>query len=215
MTEQNIPLPEAKASPLERLARVASAVTTPLYAPILAFVALFTCTSLTIMPIGYKLFIWSMVASFTVVAPGLFILLYQKMNRWKAAELDERQRRFIPYTLVTMSYLTCLIIMHRMHFPHYLSGVMVAALLSVLVCMLLNLRWKVSTHMAACGLWVSGIISFSLMFVFNPVWWLCGFILLSGGVGSARIILGRQTFLEVFIGFVVGMFCGIIGILFI
>ena len=41
------------------------------------------------------------------------------------------------------------------------------------------------------------------------------FILLSGMLGSARIIVKQHTLKEVGGGFLVGLFCGIIGILFI
>lgn len=41
------------------------------------------------------------------------------------------------------------------------------------------------------------------------------FILLSGMLGTARIIVKQHTLLEVLAGFIVGLFCGVIGILFI
>ena len=60
-----------------------------------------------------------------------------------------------------------------------------------------------------------GLLSYSLLFYFNPIWWLCGFIILSGIQGTIRISFYQHSLLEVILGFVVGMFCGIIGILFI
>lgn len=41
------------------------------------------------------------------------------------------------------------------------------------------------------------------------------FILLSGMLGTARIIVKQHTLLEVLAGFIIGLFCGVIGILFI
>ena len=46
----------------------------------------------------------------------------------------------------------------------------------------------------------------------NPVWWLCFFILLSGMLGTARIIVKQHTLLEVLAGFIVVLFCGVIEI---
>ena len=114
-----------------------------------------------------------------------------------------------------MSYITCLITMHKMHFPYYFSGIIVAALLCMFICTLLNFRWRVSIHLAGCGMFIGGLLAYSLLFYFNPVWWLSGFILLSGIQGTARISYHQHTLLEVNVGFMVGMFCGIIGILFI
>ena len=69
--------------------------------------------------------------------------------------------------------------------------------------------------MASSGMMVGGLLSYSFIFQFNPVEWLCCFILLSGMLGSARIIVRQHTLNEVGGGFFVGLFCGIIGILFI
>ena len=129
--------------------------------------------------------------------------------------LSEQKHRLIPYILTIMSYATCLILMNKMHFPSYISGIIKAALICMIICTLLNFKWKVSVHMASCGMLIGGLVSYSFLFYFNPIWWLCGFILLSGIQGTARISYHQHTLFEVIAGFVAGMFCGIIGILFI
>ena len=70
-------------------------------------------------------------------------------------------------------------------------------------------------HLAGCGLFIGALLAYSYLFHFNPVWWLCGFILLTGAQGTARISYHQHTLWEVILGFVAGMFCGIVGILFI
>jgi membrane-associated phospholipid phosphatase len=47
------------------------------------------------------------------------------------------------------------------------------------------------------------------------VWWLSFFILLTGMLGTARMIICQHSLSEIFVGFLVGMFCGVTGILFI
>ena len=96
-----------------------------------------------------------------------------------------------------------------------MSGIIVDTLLCMVICTVINLKWKISTHMASIGMMVGGMLSFSFIFQFNPTWWLCIFILLAGMLGSARIILRQHTLYEVGGGFAVGLFCGVIGILFI
>ena len=85
----------------------------------------------------------------------------------------------------------------------------------MILCTLINFKWKISTHVASSGMMVGGLLSYSFIFNFNPVWWLCFFILLSGMLGTARIIVKQHTLLEVLAGFIIGLFCGVIGILFI
>lgn len=204
-----------RVSALEVFSRILSAVAHPFLIPLYAFILLFQFTYMAIMPPAYKLFLLGMVATFTLLSPAIFIGLYKRINKWTMKELSERKRRFVPYLLTIMSYATCLLILYRMRFPYYFTGIIMAYLLSMVVCTLANFRWRLSIHLAGCGLLIGGLLAYSLLFRFNPVWWLCGFILLAGIQGTARISLHRHTLLEVIAGFVVGMFCGIIGILFI
>ena len=76
-----------------------------------------------------------------------------------------------------------------------------------IICILVNLKWKLSEHMAGMGGIIGGLVSFSALFSYNPVVWLCLFILIAGILGSARIVLGHHTLGEVLSGFVVGLVC--------
>ena len=196
-------------------ARIISAVFTPFMVPFVAFFLILFFTYLRIMPLAYKVTVLALVYCFTILMPMLGIYLFQKINGWGIRELGEREKRFIPYGLTILSYMACLITMYRIHIPHYLADIVLAVLICMVICTFVNLKWKISTHMASSGLMVGGLLSYSFIFQFNPVWWLCFFILLAGCLGSARIIVRQHTLNEVFGGFLVGLFCGVTGILFI
>ena len=217
--EEKEPIAEAPTPTKKTFLGVVSSLLSVLFHPIwvslYAYVLLFCCTYLNIMPIQYIAFVLSIVVTFTIVTPSLFIGLYKWMNKYSLKDLSERKRRFIPYVLTLMSYITCLITMYKTHFPHYFSGIIVAGVICAAICILLNLRWRISIHLAGCGMFIGGLLSYSVLFNFNPVWWLCGFILLSGIQGTARISYHQHTLLEIILGFVAGMFCSIAGILFI
>lgn len=200
---------------LERGSRFISALFTPFLVPFIAFCLLFFCTYLRILPMQYKLIVLGLVYSFTIFMPMLAIYLFHRINGKTIRELRQRQKRFVPYALTIISYVACLLTMYKLHLPRYLSGIIVAALFCMILCTLINFRWKISTHVASCGMMVGGLLSYSFLFNFNPVWWLSFFILLSGTLGTARIIVRQHTLLEVLAGFVVGLFCGVAGILFI
>ena len=195
--------------------RIVSVIFTPFMVPFVAFFLLFFFTYLRIMPLGYKVTVLALVYCFTILLPMLGIYLFQKINGWGIRELGHREKRFIPYGLTILSYMACLLTMYRIHLPRYISGIIVATLICMLLCTVINTKWKISTHMASSGMMVGGLLSYSFIFQFNPVIWLCLFILLSGMLGSARIIVRQHTLNEVGGGFFVGLFCGIIGILFI
>lgn len=196
-------------------ARIISMVFTPFMVPFVAFCLLFLFTYLRIMPWGYKITVLALVYCFTILLPMLGIYLFQKINGWGVRELGHREKRFIPYGLTILSYMACLLTMYRIHLPRYMSGIIVATLMCMVLCTAINTKWKVSTHMASSGLMVGGLLSYSLIFQFNPVDWLCFFILLAGMLGSARIIVRQHSLNEVACGFLVGLLCGVVGILFI
>ena len=195
--------------------RVVSAVFNPFISPLVIFILLMSFTYMRVLPMSYKLLLLSMVGSFTLVLPVLAIYIFRRINGWGFRAFRIRERRFFPYGMTILCYIACLVTMSRVHISRVLSGVIAAALLCMVICTVTNIKWKVSAHTASSGLLVGILLSYSLIFHFNPVWWLCACILVGGAVGSARIIVRQHTLNEVCGGFLIGIFCGIVGILFI
>ena len=162
------------------------------------------------MPLKYKLIVLGVVYCFTIMMPTLTIFLFRKINGLSPSELAERKRRYVPFLLTIISYLFCLFMMHRLNIPWYMTGIILAALLMMIICVVLNLRWKLSEHMAGAGAVIGGLVAFSALFGYNPVWWLCLFILIAGLLGTSRIILQHHTTGEVMGGFVVGLICSLL-----
>ena len=195
---------------LIRTARVISAIFTPFSIPFLAFLILFLFSYLRIMPIQYKPIVLGVVYCFTILMPTLTIFLFRKINGFSPEDLGERKRRFMPFLLTITSYVFCLVMMHRLNIPWYMTGIILAALIMMVICIVVNLKWKLSEHMAGVGAIVGGLVSFSALFGYNPVWWLCLFILIAGVLGTARIILQHHTLGEVLVGFAVGLICSLL-----
>lgn len=195
---------------LIRTARVISAIFTPFSIPFLAFLILFLFSYLRIMSIQYKLIVLGVVYCFTILMPTLTIFLFRKINGFSPEDLGERKRRFMPFLLTITSYVFCLVMMHRLNIPWYMTGIILAALIMMVICIVVNLKWKLSEHMAGVGAIVGGLVSFSALFGYNPVWWLCLFILIAGVLGTARIILQHHTLGEVLVGFAVGLICSLL-----
>ena len=183
---------------------------TPFSIPFLAFLILFLFSYLRIMPIQYKLIVLGVVYCFTILMPTLTIFLFRKINGFSPEDLGERKRRFMPFLLTITSYVFCLVMMHRLNIPWYMTGIILAALIMMVICIVVNLKWKLSEHMAGVGAIVGGLVSFSALFGYNPVWWLCLFILIAGVLGTARIILQHHTLGEVLVGFAVGLICSLL-----
>lgn len=162
------------------------------------------------MPLQYKLIVLGVVYCFTILMPTLTIFIFRKINGFSPEELVERKKRYVPFILTITSYVFCLLMMHRLNIPWYMTGIILSALVMMVICIIVNLKWKLSEHMAGAGAVIGGLVAFSALFGYNPIWWLCLFILVAGILGTARIILQHHTLGEVMGGFAVGLVCSLL-----
>ena len=196
---------------LIKASQIISWILNPFSIPFLAFVVLFLFTYLNMMPSVYKIIVLAIIGSFTILMPAVTIVIFRKINKISVDELSrQRSKRFIPYILSIISYSFCLAMMHKLSIPWYMTGIILAALVVQIVCLLINFRWKLSEHMAGIGGVLGGIAAFSALFGYNPLWWLSLFILLAGVLGTARMILKHHTLGEVLCGFTVGFVCALL-----
>lgn len=195
---------------LIQTARVVSTIFTPFSIPFLAFLILLLVSYLRMLPLTYKLIILGIVYTFTILTPSLAIFLYCKLNKLNTRDLTLRHHRYLPFLFTILSYTCCLVLMRKINIPWYMTGIIFAALFMQVICIIVNLKWKLSEHMAGAGAIIGGLLAFSSLFGYNPIWWLCLFILVTGMLGSARMILGHHTLSEVFGGFAVGLSCSLL-----
>ena len=195
-------------------ARVVSMVFTPFYLPIVGLMALFFLSYLSLMPTAYKLQVLTLVYFFTILLPTVLIHLYRKYNGWNLIELGHREKRMVPYVISILCYFFCVYIMDMLHIPHFMGTIVSAALAIQIVCALINVWWKISTHTSAIGGVAGALFVFGELFGFNPVWWLCLVMILAGVMGTSRMILRQHSLGQVVGGFWVGFLCAAVAILF-
>ena len=193
-------------------ARCVSLVFTPFYLPLLGLSALFSFSYLNLLPIEYRLTVLLLVYFFTILLPTFLIHLYRRAQGWTLIELGQKRRRMVPYAISILCYLTCIWLMQRLHIYQFVPIILIAALLIQMVCALINVWWKISTHMAGIGGVTGALIIFSERFSFNPVWWLCLVLVLAGVLGTARMILRQHSLAQVLCGYAVGLVCAFFGI---
>lgn len=194
-------------------AKVLSVLFTPFYLPILGFLILFIFSYLSLLPLTYKLFLLLMFYLFTVFLPTALIRFYRRYQGWTLIELGSRERRAIPYVISIFSYLLCYYIMAATHVPHFMGSILIAALVIQVACAIINLFIKISTHTAAIGGVTGALLAFSVIFSFNPVWWLCIVLLLAGMVGTSRMILRQHSLRQVVLGYLAGVACSFVSVL--
>ena len=194
-------------------ARVVSMVFTPFYLPILGLAAMFFLSYLSQYLLSYKFQVLAIVYFFTILLPTLLIHLYRHYHGWSLIELGSRERRIVPYVISILSYFICVYLLEQMHTPYFMRSIVVCALIIQIVCALVNVWWKISTHTAAIGGVAGALFIFSEVFRFNPTWWFSLVLVIAGILGSSRMILRQHTLLQVVAGFVIGFFCAFFAIL--
>jgi len=195
-------------------ARVVSMVFTPFYLPIVGLTSLFFLSYLSLMPTAYKLQVLTLVYLFTILLPTVLIHLYRKYQGWNLIELGHKERRMVPYVISILCYFFCVYLMDMMHIPHFMGTIVSAALAIQIVCALINVWWKISTHTSAIGGVAGALFVFGELFGFNPVWWLCVVLILAGVLGTSRMILRQHSLSQVVAGFLVGVVCSVLGLLY-
>ena len=195
-------------------ARVVSMLFTPFYLPLVGMMALFSFSYLGLMPWGYKLQVLTLVYLFTILLPSVLIHLYRRYRGWTLIELGHKERRAVPYVISILCYFFCIYLMDLFHIPHFMGTILYAALFIQVVCALINVWWKISTHTAAIGGVAGALFVFGEFFGFNPVWWLCVVLILAGILGTSRMILRQHSLLQVIVGFVVGIVCSVVGLIY-
>lgn len=190
-------------------ARIMSMIFTPFYLPLVGLVALFLFSYMSLLPLAYKLPMLLTVYISTILMPSLLIHLYRRFQGWTSKELGRKERRIVPYLISILCYFGCFFLMEYRNTPRVISIILVAALVIQMVCALINVWWKISTHTAAIGGVAGGLVVYSIACSFNPIWWLAFVILLAGMVGTARMILRQHTLAQVVAGFLVGVVCAL------
>lgn len=196
------------------LARAFSWIFPPFCVPTLGVALLFFFTYLHLLPWPYKILVILAVYCFTILMPQFTIFLYRKINGWSLRELGSREKRIVPYMLTITSYIFCLVMLYRFNVPRYMTGIVVASLIALIICAIINIWWKISEHMMSIGGVVGGLVCFGELFAFNPIWWICITLILAGIMGTSRITLRQHNLGQVLAGFVVGFVSAIAGILY-
>lgn len=194
-------------------ARIISMIFTPFYLPVLSLLALFIFSYMSRLPLIYQLKVLILTYLFTVLLPTVLIHLYRRYQGWTPFQMGRKERRMVPYIIAIMCYFTCYYLMTVMRIPQFMANIVVTALAIQVVCALVNIWWKICIHMAGIGGMAGALLAISLVFQFNPLWWLSVIILVAGLVGTARMILRQHSLRQIVGGFMVGAVCGFLLIL--
>lgn len=189
---------------LSTVSNVLSAVFSPLLVPTYAYSIAMWTTRMSVLPERTRLISSLVVLAITALIPFTVILFMIRKGLASGPALESRRDRPIPYSVTIICYLFaawCVWLLPRW-IPMFFIAAAVAALLDVLI----NIKWKISAHATSMGGLCAAIAYIGMTSQSTVVYlpWLCGIILLSGAVCSARLYLKRHTPAQVYAGWCLG-----------
>lgn len=202
-------IPESKA--LTTISNILSTVFSPLLVPTYAYAIAMWTTRLSILPERTRLVSSLVVLGITAIIPFAIILFMIRKGLASGPALESRSDRPIPYTVTIICYLFAAWCVWLL--PHWIPMFFIAAAVASLLDVLINIKWKISAHATSMGGLCAAMVFIGMTsqstVVFLP--WICGIILISGAVCSARLYLKRHTPGQVYagwsLGFIVALVC--------
>lgn len=188
-------------------AKVLSIITYPLFVPTWITLGMFSLTYFRLLPSEFLDGILLYVFVYTFLIPMLGMELIRILNGWTFRDMSQRVHRTIPYILTFLSSAVCVGRLHHERQPVLVVGVVVSVCAVTLVCLLLNLRWKVSTHMAGMGGMLAALFVMQDRLTIHPLGIVCFLILLTGLVGTCRMALRQHNLMQILSGVFIGVVC--------
>jgi hypothetical protein len=185
--------------------KAVSLVFQPLLMPTFAMLLLMNMDIFMPMPA-----IWRWIAIigtliFTGILPALPMWLMMKRGEINDLFISKKEERTMPYLFSLLAYVFWSLFMWRtLQFPLFIVAMGMGSALSIFIIVLINLKWKISAHMAGLGGFCGSVFGVCFRTAINPVW-LLGIILgISALVALARIELKAHTPGQTLAGFAVG-----------
>ena len=197
---------------LDETAKLISTVLSPLLTPSYGVFMALSISPKVLDTVGSRINLLILIFGITCVMPMATIAVLHNFKIIKDKRMIKRQDRLIPYITATVYYLGAVWYMAYTHEPRWLVMFAAGGALACLISTIINIKWKISAHMAGMGgvlalLWQLDAMDLE---VISPVWMLFFIIVtigLCGVLGTARMLLKRHDLPQVLAGFFNGLIC--------
>jgi hypothetical protein len=197
-----------------RFSKTISFIFQPLLMPTLAMSILLQMPVYfaVVIPAQAKWMLLGIIFFTTFFLPASLIFLMARRGMIHSLYIEARQERTVPYMITAVFFLLAFYLLRSLQLSPIYANFIMGAIMLVISVMIINLFWKISSHMAAVGALTGmclGLSGFLGMLYLNLI--IAG-VIISGVVGYARLRLNAHTPAQVYAGFGLGIM--LIGLLF-
>ncbi len=203
---------------MRALAKLVSLLLHPLWMPtaLVALCFLFDAhLSFNFAPLGVWIIV-AMVFIMTGIFPLTSALLMLRSGMIGDLTMPLRQERIPVYMLSLIYYGMGYWLLRRTPNHPELLSLFFGGALALLFTLLITLRWKISAHMVGIGGVLGAIIAIQLLHGAPVVALIALLLLLTGALGSARLLISDHTPAQVYMGALLGLLlvlgCGLVGL---
>ena len=180
----------------------------PLLIPTYGIMLLMQLSLFQLFPTSYRLFAIAGTVLFTCILPSLPIHFMMKNRQISDIFISKREERTMPYLFSLLAYIFWVLFLWRtLQFPMEFVLLAIGSIVSVVLMVFINLKWKISAHTAGMGGLIGGIFGVAFVAAINPVWIITAAIIIAGLVAISRILLKAHTLSQVIGGFFLGFAC--------
>jgi membrane-associated phospholipid phosphatase len=112
--------------------------------------------------------------------------------------------RIVPLLFASVFYYIGFMLLGRIHFIPVFKLFMIASVLLIVALLLISFKWKISIHSAATGAITATFFALSFRSGANPMSAIVILVIVSGLVGTARLVLEKNNLLQVAAGYILG-----------
>lgn len=195
------------ANPIVKAAQILSDVVSPLLVPTYCMALAMSITSMNTIRLTNRVLATLAVAFITCIVPLASIIMLMKLGKVSDHSISDRSQRTLPYGIAALCYAAAGLYINLSGGPLWLTTFFLGAAFSTVVALVVTHWWKISAHATAVG----GMAGFVMWLGLShecetgAVWWMSAAFLLTGALGTSRLILNRHTLAQVAAGTALGL----------
>lgn len=188
----------------KKLATIISIIFHPVLIPTLGFLLLFN-SGLYFSMLNWeaKRFVLIVVLFSTGILPTLSVAILA-LNPKFDISMNNSRDRIIPLLTSSLFYYLGFILLGKVKAFPVFKLFLIASILVIVALLLISFKWKISNHMAAVGGMAGTLFALSFRSGANPLYTILTVVLISGMVGTARLVLDKHSIGQIIAGYSLG-----------
>jgi len=178
----------------------------PIFLTIIGILIIFnTSQYITIIPQGYKKFIYSIILLSTVIIPLAILPVMYLYKSIQSISMSERRERIVPLFFTALCFYLGYYLVSKYTSIRIIDIFLLSCFTVLVVLLVISLFWKISLHMAGLGGITGLIFMISLIYSLDMTFYLSLSLIISGIVASARLTLRVHNHVQIAAGFFTGL----------